>query len=176
VNLITQFGEAVQPSGIAALGINLQGFLFQLITFVLVLLLLRKYVYGKLIETLDERRNAVIDSLDNAKKAAADLEKTNEKTAVLIKAAQEEASQIIALAQKESAKVIEDAEIKASKKADHLLEQAEARIDSDIAIAKAALRHEMTELVVMATEKVLRTKLDDKTDKTLVKNALKEIR
>ena len=49
-----QFGaEAVEASGgLGALGINLQGFLFQLITFVLVLLLLIAFVlYSDLSKT-----------------------------------------------------------------------------------------------------------------------------
>lgn len=171
---LTQFAAEEAAGGLGALGINLQGFLFQLITFVLVLLLLRKYVYGKLVETLETRRTAVIDSLDNAKKAAEELEKTNEQTALLLKEARKEASDIIALAQKESAKIVEDAEAKAAKKADHLVEQAEARIHSEVASARVALKSEMTALVAAATEKVLGQKVDSKTDAQLITEALKE--
>lgn len=173
-----QFGaEAVEASGgLGALGINLQGFVFQLITFVLVLLLLRKFVYQRLVETLETRRKAVIESLDNAKEAAAALEQTNEKTAELLKEARAEAADIVALAQKEATKVAEEAEIKASKKADHILEQAEARIHSDIAAARLSLQSEMVGLVAAATEKVIEQKLDLKADAKLIKEALRETR
>ena len=53
--------------GISALGLNAKAFLFQLITFVIVLVLLRKYVYGKLVDTLKARRIALIYSLEAAK-------------------------------------------------------------------------------------------------------------
>lgn len=172
---LTQFG-AETAGGLGALGINLQGFLFQLITFVLVLLLLRKYVYGRLVDTLEARRKAVVESLDNAKEAAAELEKTNQKTAELLKEARKEAGDILATAQKEAAAVVEEAEQKASKRADHLLEQAEARIHTDIAAAKANLQHELVGLVTAATEKVLRQKLDAKADNALVKKALEEVK
>ena len=172
---LIQFG-AEASGGLGALGINLQGFVFQLITFVMVLVLLRKFVYQKLVETLETRRKAVIDSLDNAKEAAAALEKTNEKTVELMKEARQEAADIVALAQKEAAKVAEEAEIKASKKADHILEQAEARIHSDIAAAKLALQTEMVGLVAAATEKVIEKKLDLKSDAKLIKEALRESR
>lgn len=172
---LIQFG-AEQAGGLGALGINLQGFLFQLITFVLVLLLLRKYVYGKLVDTLEARRTAVISSLDNAKKAATALEKTNEKTEALMKEARKEAADIVALAQKEAAKVVEESEMKASKKADHILEQAEARIHSDISAAKQSLQSEMVALVASATEKVIEQKLDAKGDRQLIKKALEETR
>ncbi len=172
---IIYFAEAERTaSGIGALGINLQGFLFQLITFVLVLLLLKKFAYKRLVDTLESRRQAVIESLDNAKEAADALEKTNEKTAELMKQAKSEAGDIVALAQKEAAKSIEEAETKASKKADHLLEQAKSRIDSEVADARHELRGEIVELVAAATEKILQQKMDAKTDAALIKKALEE--
>ena len=171
---LLQFFAETAGGGLGALGINLQGFIFQLITFVLVLLLLRKYVYTRLVDTLESRRKAVIESLDNAKEAAAALEKTRDETAALLKQARGEAEQIIATAQKEAAVVVEDAEQKASKKADHILEQAEARIHTDIAEARARLQHELAGLVTAATEKILQQKLDAKTDATLIKKALEE--
>lgn len=172
---LIQFG-AEASGGLGALGINLQGFLFQLITFVLVLMLLHKFVYKRLVETLEARRTAVIESLDNAKEAAAALEKTNEKTAELLKEARKEAADVVALAQKEAAKVAEEAETKASKKAAHLIEQAEARIHSDIAAARVSLHAEMVDLVASATEKVIQSKLDAKKDNDLIKKALEESR
>lgn len=176
IQFLTQFGAEQASGGLGALGINLQGFLFQLITFVLVLLLLRKFVYVKLVETLESRRKAVEESLDNAKEATAALEKTNEKTAELMKEARKEANDIVALAQKEAAKAVEEAEIKASKKADHILEQAEVRIHSDIEAAKLGLQAEMIGLIAQATEKVIEQKLDAKADAKLITEALKESR
>lgn len=170
---LTQF-SAEASGGIGALGINLQGFIFQLITFVLVLLLLRKYVYGRLVDTLETRRKAVIESLDNAKEAAAALEETNLKTADLMKEARQEANDILQLARKEAAHIAEEAEMKASKKADHIVEQAEARIHSDIAAARLSLQNELVGLVAQATEKVIEQKLDLKTDAKLIKEALRE--
>ena len=172
---LIQFG-AEASGGLGVLGINVQGFFFQLITFVLVLLLLHKYVYKQLVETLEARRMAVIESLDNAKEAAAELEKTNEKTAELKKQARKEEGDVVALAQKEAAKVAEEAEAKASKKAAHLIEQAEARIHSDIAAARVSLHAEMVDLVAAATEKVIQQKLDAKSDSALIKKALEESR
>ncbi|HAC55900.1 TPA: ATP synthase F0 subunit B [Candidatus Saccharibacteria bacterium] len=177
MNPVLQFAaEQASSSGLGALGINLQGFLFQLITFVIVLLVLRKFVYQRLVDTLETRRKAVVDSLDNAKEAAAALEKSNEKAAELLKEARKEAADIVALAKKEANKVSEDVEAKAAKKAEHLIEQAEARIHSDIAAARQGLQTEMVGLVIAATEKVIEQKLDAKQDTKLIKEALTETR
>lgn len=178
MNLLTQFAStetAKQASGIGALGINLQAFLFQLITFVLVLLLLRKFVYGKLVDTLEARRTAVIESLDSAKEAAKELEKTNERTAELLQEAKKEAGDIVALAHKEAAGVVEEAETKAAKKAEHIIATAEARLDQDIAEARKQLRTDVLNLVTKATEQILQTKVDSAADVKLIEKAVKDL-
>lgn len=175
--LLTTFAAEVESSGgLSALGLNLQSFLFQLITFVLVLLLLRKFVYTKLVDTLEERRKVVIESLDNAKKAADDLEKMNDRTAVLLEKAKKDAADIVLLAQKEAAGLVDEADTKAKKRADHLIETAESQLALGITKARQDLKSEMLSLVSEATEKILKQKLDSTSDKKLIKDALQEMK
>lgn len=178
MTFLSQFAAeaATQESagGLAALGLNVQSFLFQLITFVLVLLLLRKYVYGKLVDTLETRRLAVIESLDNAKEAAKELEKTNEKTVEIMQQAQKDAADVITLARTEATKVVDEAESKAKKRAEHLIEQAESRLQQDITKARDDLRKDMMQLVADATSKVLSEKVDSAADKKLIERAVKD--
>jgi F-type H+-transporting ATPase subunit b len=177
MNTITYFSQAAAASGgLGALGLNLQSFLFQLITFVLVLLILRKFVYGKLIDTLEQRRQAVVDSLKAAEQSAKDLEATESKVAALIEEAREQARGIVETAHKESSAMIEDAETKAGKKAEHIIAQAETRMEHEVASAREALRSETTALVAQATEKILREKVDAKKDAQLTQAAIKEAR
>ena len=166
--------EVESQGGLGALGINLQSFIFQLVTFVIVLVLLRKFVYGRLVDTLEARRKAVLDSLAQADESAKQLEETEKKVATLIKEARGEAENIVAVAHKEATKMVEDAEEKAVKRAQHIVENAEARLAQDVVEAQAKLRKETAVLVAAATEKVLRQKLDNKTDKDLIEAALKE--
>lgn len=173
-NFVTQFAEAEAAGGIAALGLNLQGFLFQLITFVLVLLLLRKFAYKPLVETLEQRRQAVIDSLEAAQKAVKDLEANEEKVSALLDEARVEAQGIVETAHKESTAMIEEAEAKAAKRADHLIAQAEARLAQDVTRARETLRAETTELVALATGKILNEKVDARKDAALIARAVKE--
>jgi len=175
MNNITYFAqEAASAGGLGALGLNVQSFLFQLITFVLVLVLLRKFVYGKLIDTLEARRQAVVDSLQAAEQSAKDLASTEEKVAALLDEARSEARGIVETAHKESTVMIEDAETKAGKKAEHIIASAETRMEQEIASARKALRSETAQLVALATEKVLGVKVDAKADATLIETAIKE--
>lgn len=167
---------AEQAGGIAALGLNVQAFVFQLITFVAVLVLLRKYVYGRLVDTLEARRKAVEDSLEQASAAAKELEEAEKKVSAMLDEARASANDIVTLAHKEATAMVEEAETKAAKKAEHLIASAELRLKQDIDAARNELRHETANLVALATEKVLREKVDSTADQALIAAALEEAR
>lgn len=173
ITYLAQEAEAAS-GGLSALGLNAQSFFFQLITFVLVLILLRKFVYGKLVDTLEKRRQAVIDSLQAAEQSVKDLEAAEEKVGKLLDKARDEARGIVETAHKESTAMIEDAESKAAKKAEHIIATAESRMQQEVASARKELRAETAQLVALATEKVLGQKIDAKADAKLIDRAIKE--
>lgn len=170
--VLSQFGAAESGGGLSALGLNVQSFVFQLITFILVLVLLRMFVYKKLIATLESRRAAVEQSLDQAKESAAELEQTREKIAGLIKQARAEADDIVTTGHKESAAMIEAAQGKAVKQAEHIVTEAQTRIEAEVRKARTELKKETIQLVAMATEKIIGEKLDPKKDEQLITKAL----
>ena len=55
-------------------------------------------------------------------------------------------------------------------------EQLAKRLKQDIEAARNELRHEAANLVALATEKVLREKVDSKADQALIATALEEAR
>ena len=160
--------------GIAALGLDLKAFLFQLVTFILVLLFLRKYVYGKLVDTLEARRTEVLGSLEAAKQAAEDLDKAEAKVEKLLAEARQESADIVATAHKEAVALVEEAESKAQKKADHIVHEAKAQLDGEILKARNALKKETKALVAEATEKIIGQKLTSAADEKLIEEALRE--
>lgn len=165
---------AESAGGLGALGLNLQSFVFQLITFVIVLLILRKYVFGRLVSTLEARRTAVEDSLKNAAASAEELKKMEAHIAEMMKEARVQADDIVAIAHKESAVMVEEAENKARKKADHIVAEARSQLDQDVAKARQAIRKETITLVAAATERLLGEKIDADRDNALIERALKE--
>lgn len=168
--------EPAAAGGLSALGLNLQSFIFQLITFLLVLLLLRKYVWGRLVDTLEARRVAVEKSLDQAAQTAKELENTQQKISGMIKEARAEADGIVQTAHKEAAAMVEDADQKARKRAEHIINDAKSQIDQETLKAREALKKETKGLVAAATEKIIKQKLTDDRDEQLIKEALQEVR
>ena len=174
ITTLIQFSAEAAGGGLSSLGINLKGFLFQLITFVLVMLLLKKYVYGKLVDTLEARRSTVLQSLEQAKQATDELLGAEEKIEKLLVEARQESADIVATAHKEAVAMVEEAESKAQKKAEHIVSEAKAQLDSEILKARDMLVKETKALVAEATEQIIGQKLTGAADEKLIEKALQE--
>lgn len=158
--------------GIAALGLNLEAFLFQLITFVIVFVILRQFVFKKLVRTLDDRRNAVESSIKHAAETEEKLKKAEETIAGMLADGRKQADDIVATAHKEAAHMVEEAEAKAAKRAEHIVAEAQSRMDVEVAKARDALKAETVQLVAAATEQIIGEKLNPAKDAALIKSAL----
>ena len=174
LNTVTQFG-ASSSGGISSLGLNLKSFIFQLVTFVLVLLILRRYAFPKLVATLEARRATLERSLDQAKETEQALKDAEAKADTLLHKAREQADMALADAGKKAEEIIAKAETAGGERAARIVKEAEAHLDQERQRLHQELRAELVDLVIDATEKVARQKIDQKADKELVINSLKEL-
>jgi F-type H+-transporting ATPase subunit b len=166
---------AETSSGISSLGINLKGFLFQLITFLIVMLLLRRFVFPKLVATLEARRKALEQSLEQARQTEEALARAEQKSEELLGRARVAADQLMADAKTRADQIIAAGETKASERAARIIHEAEDRLGQERERLHSELRKELAGLVVTTTEKVLRQKLDEKEDRALIEKSLKEL-
>lgn len=162
--------------GLAALGLDLQAFLFQLISFVIVFLILRQFVFKKLIVVLEDRRKTVEDSIKHATETEEKLKTAETKIAAMLKQARVQADEVVANSQKEAVQLVEAAEAKAAKRAETIVAQAKSQMDSEVSKARQELKAETAKLIAAATAKVIGEKLDDKKDQSLIERALAEER
>ncbi|MBC7746886.1 F0F1 ATP synthase subunit B [Pedobacter sp.] len=176
LHILASETPAAQQDLLSALGINWQLLTIQIVSFLILLFVLKKLVYPSLLKALDERQASIEASAKAAKKAQVAAEKAEEATEEQLDEAKKAAADILAIAQKEAVVLLDEAETRASKKADHLIAQAEARLATDVAEARELLRTEVMGLVARATEVVIKEKLDPKKDAALIERALKESR
>jgi F-type H+-transporting ATPase subunit b len=158
--------------GLAALGLNVQSFVFQLITFVIVLLILRAFVYKKLVATLEDRRNTVETSIEQAAETERKLKEAETTISGMLTEARTQADEIVAAGHKEVSKMVEEAETKAAKRAEHIVADAKAQMDVEVGKAREQLKAETLHLVALATEQIISKKLDAKQDTSLISDAL----
>ena len=175
-NLQLFFAATEEPaSGIGAFNINLKAFLFQLATFLIVLLILRRWVLPKLVKTIEDRRKTLEESLVQAKKTEEALHSAEAKAGEIISSAREQADRAMIEAQASAKEIIKAGEASASVQGDRIIAEAKEKLEQEKLKLHTELRAELGELVVEATEKVLREKIDAKTDRRLIERSLKEL-
>jgi len=149
--------------------------IWTLVTFVIVLIVLRKYAYGPLQQVIDERRKAISADLD-----AAETARTEAQDALA------EYRQQLAEARKEATKIVEDArrvgderrtaavaELEAEKA--RLMRQTQEEIQAETRQALNAIKQQVADLAVAATEKVVRARLDEAEQRRLIDEALADV-
>lgn len=157
-----------------ALGIDVRILILQIVAFAILVWLLGKYVYPILLRAIDKREAAIADSVNAAAEAEAKAEESQTEIAKMLKDARKEAAEIVDIAHKDAAAQVKDAEDKANKRAEQIVADARQQLDRDIVKARQQLKSDTAELVSLATEKIIREKIDTKKDKDLIETTLKE--
>ena len=145
------------------------------LTFVLLLVVLKKVAWGPILDALDARENEIKDALNAAEKAREEAERISNDYEDSIRKAQAEAQQIISDAKTAGEKVKLDLETVANKKADEIIEKAKAQIDTERVRVISEIKTVAIEISLSAAAKVIEKNLDSDDNRKLVKEALEDI-
>jgi F-type H+-transporting ATPase subunit b len=166
--------HAEEATGLGALGVSAQAFVIQLVTFVFVFLLLKKFAFAPIGRLLEKRRQTIDDGVRLGQKLERQREKMDQEAAKITREARHEADRIIASGHKESREVLREAEKKANRKTEAMLADAEARIHEDIQAAKRKLEKDIVGLVSEATEAIVGEKVDPKKDAEIIEKVIRK--
>lgn len=169
---ITQFGDS--SSGIGALGINAGAFIIQLLTFLVVFLILKKYAFGPILKVLRDRRELIESGVKLGEEMRQKETELEQKVSDTLHDARKQADGIIAAAHDQGRQAIQTAEDKARDKAGAIISEAEGRIAQDTARARKKLESELVGLISDATEAIIDEKVDPTKDAALIDRALKQ--
>jgi len=150
-------------------------FLWTIVTFLIVLFILKVKAWGPLVEALEKREKQVKDSLKAAEKAIADAERVSDDYEKTVLKAQAEAQQIISDAKTAGEKVKLDLEMVANEKADQIIEKAKAQIDTERVRVINEIKTVAVEISLSAATKVIEKNLDSDDNRKLVNEALEGI-
>jgi len=171
--MFTNFAAEESAEGIAALGVNGGALVIQLITFLLVFFVLRKFAFGPIVAMLDERRKVIESGVklgEEMKLEKAQFEKTVAKE---LSAARKHADDIIADADTAAKDKVRAAEEKAQEKAAIIVGEGKVRGEQEVTRARKAMESELAGLVAEATEAIIGEKVDASKDAQLIDRALK---
>jgi len=137
-------------------------FVFQILIFVGLVLLLKKFAWGPILDAVNEREEGIKKSLaaaEEAKKQMSSIVADNEK---ILKEARLERDSLLKEARSMKEKMISDAKSEASIEADKLITMAKTSIENETMKAMTELKNQIADLSIDIAEKVLRNELSDK--------------
>lgn len=151
--------------------------LWQLIVFVGLFFLLAKLAWKPIINSLKEREQSIQDALSTAEKARLEMSQLKADNEKLLKEAREERDRILREARDVSNKMKEEAQLDAKKSADKIIEDARAAINIEKQAALKEVKIQVAMFSLEIAEKLVKQNLsDDKAQKDLVNNYIKELK
>ena len=147
----------------------------ELITFLIMLAILARFVYPEIVRLAEARQRAVAQQLEEAEKARKDAEERLEEAQRRLEDARKTAQQVVDAAAKTGEQVRQELKTKGEEDARRIADNAKKEIEAERARALQSARNEVADLVVMATQKVIGESLDDGKHKQLIDRAIQEV-
>lgn len=158
---------------IGTLGIDWKLLIAQFINFGIVLFIFWKWVVKPLGATLTERQKRIELGLKNADQTAAEKKKFEQWKAEEMKKIRTESDHILRTTTDTANKIKQDTIVEAQQQAAKIAQQAKASIESEKVQMMKEAKQELATLVVAASEKILREKMDSKKDQELIKDMMR---
>jgi F-type H+-transporting ATPase subunit b len=149
--------------------------IWTLVIFFVVLWVLSKYVWPRIIEAIEKRQAAITDSIDHAEAIRKEADELLADYRQRLSEARAQADEIVARANKAGDQREADALAAAAVEREELLKQTKHEIQLETQKALQDLRREVASLTVEATEKVTRKSLTGEDQQRLVEEALSEV-
>jgi F-type H+-transporting ATPase subunit b len=156
------------------LGINWGVLITQLVTFVILLVILRFVAYKPLMRMLDERSRKVKESMEQAEAVKQQSANAEEEVKKQLAEAGREGQDRIARAVKAGEDMKQKAQEDARQEAEALLSRARSEIQRERDDAISSVRREFADLTIMAAGKVIDRSLDKEQHRELIEKALEE--
>lgn len=172
----TVHDAAAGAGGLGAIGIDWKALLLQVLNFALLLFLLTRFAYRPIMNVLEQRRTTIEEGLANAKQAEAFRADMTLEAEKLLKEARVKSDALLAEGKKQADKLLSDAEAKAKVRTEQMIKDAETRFQAEVNELRTQLRNETLTLVALATEEVLREKVDSQKDRSLIERAIEVVK
>ncbi len=139
-----------------------------IVTFILLLFLLKKVAWKPMLEALKQREDTIRDALEKSQQAKIEAEKILEENKKNLALAEEQTKKIIDEGKEFSNKLKADILEKANQNAKKILDQAKLEIERKKEEALGELKEVVADLTIQATEKLIDESLDKKKHRQLV--------
>jgi F-type H+-transporting ATPase subunit b len=147
----------------------------ELVTFLIMLAVLARYVYPEIVKVAEARQRQIAEQLKEAEEARAAAEQRLKEAEERLNDARKTAQGVIDAAAKSAEQLRQEMRQKAEEESKRTVEAARKEIEAERDQAVRSVRSEVANLVVAATEKVIGETLDDDKHRQLIDKAIKEV-
>lgn len=158
------------------MGVDFKGLLLQIVTFLIVFFLLKRFALNKIAATLEKRHQTIDNGVRIGQEMAEQKAKLDTEITKALHKARMEADKIIASGHQEAQELLKEAEVAATKKTEVMLADAKLNIEEDVKKRLKQLEKDTLQLVATATETLISQKLDADKDQKLIQAVLDEVR
>jgi F-type H+-transporting ATPase subunit b len=159
---------------ITDIGINLPVLIAQTVNFIVLLTLLKLFVYKPVLKMLDARRQRIEEGLGAAERGRESAVEAERESAAALEAARREGQNIVQGAQQAAQRIQEEGRVAAVQQQEAILERARAEIAQERDAAISELRREFADLTIAAAEKIIGQSLDRAAHQRLIEQSLAE--
>ncbi|OGE64324.1 ATP synthase F0 subunit B [Candidatus Daviesbacteria bacterium RIFCSPLOWO2_02_FULL_36_7] len=162
MEILNQFG--VNPILLAA----------QVVNFVILLFILKRFLYKPLLKVLQERKQKIADSLKNAEKIEKRLQETNEELEKTLGKALKEGQKIIDESKKTGIQIMEDSKQTAAEIIENAYKQVAEAQKAEYTKLEQRVRENAGQIVAIALEKIT-GKILNKNQKDIIEKSMKNL-
>ncbi|MGB9627531.1 MAG: F0F1 ATP synthase subunit B [Thermodesulfobacteriota bacterium] len=160
--------------GFASLGINLPLLVVFVINFIVLLVLLRLFLYKPVLKMLDERARRTKEAMELAEVTKKEYEQAKVEVQRQIDQGRQEAQALIQQALQTGERLKEESREEATKQAQTIIDRTRAELESEREKIVDHLRKEFVEIAMAAAEKVIQETLDKEKHRKLIEETLQQ--
>ena len=157
---------------LANIGFDWKMALANLVNFLIIFYLLKRFVWGGIKKTLDARQTKIEKGLEDAQAAETSRLEAKQAYEARVEEAEQEAFAIVSDAHDQGRNIVGDSQEKARLSSDAIVEQGRNQVDQERQEMRTALRAETAALIVDGVERVLKEKIDISKDEEIIKNVV----
>jgi F-type H+-transporting ATPase subunit b len=150
-------------------------FVVEVIAFVLMILILGRWVYPRVMEAAEGRQRQISEQLAAAERARQEAEQRLVDAQASLEASRTRAAEIIEAANRSGEQLRGDLRTRAQEEAKRIVDGAVRDIEAERQKAIDSVRGQVADLVVAATEKVVGETLDDQRHRSLIERAIAQV-
>ena len=160
--------------GFASLGINLPLLVVFIANFIVLLILLRLFLYKPVMKVLDERAKRAREAIELAEATKKEYDQAKDEVQKQIEKGRQEAQAIIGQAMQVAERLKEESRQEATKQVQVMIDRARAELEAERDKMVGDLRREFVSISIAAAEKVIKETLDRERHRKLIEETLQE--